>query len=174
MEKVFFILATLMILAYVLAVSFKSFSIPGSISASFYALKHKKWFFATMTLPPIFLLAALTGHCSVFGIILLIAGATGMNIVGYSPDYKTNREERKRHIAGAILACVSYSLWVAINGLVFLLVWALYIVYTLLYTLLKHKGNTLNYRFMKSKPMFWVEVSTLASTILCGFKMLFF
>lgn len=174
MEKVLFILAVLMMLSYITAVSLKSFSIPGSISASFYALKHKIWFFSTMTLPPLLILVSLIDHCSIFSSILLLAGEAGMSIVGYSPDYKTNKKERIRHIGGATIACVSYFLWVAINGPVFLSVWILYIVYTLLYTFLKHRSSTLHYRFMKSKPMFWVEVATLASTILCGFKMLFF
>lgn len=170
---VIFILFILLLLSYVAAVSFKSFSIPGSISASFYALKHKWWFRFTMWLSPVLLFISMVDASSINSQFALYLAMLGMVMVGCSPNYKVDVHEKRLHISGATITLVFSQVWVLMNAPVSLLIWIPFAVYTLLYTLLKHKGYPLNYRFMKSKPMFWTEITAIAAVICSGFIMLF-
>lgn len=84
-----------------------------------------------------------------------------MAIVGAAPNFK-EEFEGKIHTAGAVMSLVGSQAWVAFNSPDHLIIWLNYILYTIVY-MFTSKGS-FRERFMKTKPMFWVELSALVST----------
>lgn len=160
------ILSVFAISLYTGAVCIKGKGIPYSISATFYALQHKYWFRFTVWLTPILLMPAILEVSRPGTEFLAFLALIGMIMVGCAPDYARDPFQRKLHMSGAVM-CIGFSqLWVAFNYWVVLIpIWLAYIVYTVV-SIARQKEGVFMYRFMQTKPMFFIEVAALAATYL--------
>lgn len=162
--SILILLSMTTIALYTGAVCIKGHGVPYSISATFYALAHKWWFRFTMWTTPILLMPAIL-EVSRPGIeFLAFLALIGMIMVGCAPDYARDPFQHKVHVSGAIM-CIGFSqLWVALNcWWVLLPVWVAYLTYTGI-AIGRQKEGVLVYRYMKTKPMFWVEIAALSAT----------
>ena len=150
------------IAAYTAAVCIKFGGVPASISATFYKLGHKMWFGATMWLTAGLLMPAIlevTPGCYQFTAFL---ACVGLMLIGIAPNFRDGID-RPIHITGAILCILFSQVWVGLTCPWMLLVWAGYLTYTILEMKKRWKGNVIS-AFLLTKPMFWVEVTSLVST----------
>ena len=111
--------------AYLTYAIIKSKGIPDSISATAYAIKHKKTFTAAMTGVAGLMLPELLTDSSDNTQFLALLSVVGLIMVGLTPDYK-NKEQGKVHYTGAFLAAGASQLMLALNDPVALLGWGLY------------------------------------------------
>lgn len=149
---------------YTSAVCIKGRGVPYSISATFYALAHKWWFRFTMWVTPILLMPAIL-EVSRPGIeFLAFLALIGMIMVGCAPDYARDPFQHKVHVSGAIM-CIGFSqVWVTLNcWWVLLPIWLAYLAYTGI-AIARQKEGVLVYKFMQTKPMFWIEIAALSTT----------
>lgn len=153
------------ILAYTLSVCIKFKGIPNSISASFYSLQHKYWFRFTMWTTPLLLMPAIFEISDTNTQWLAYLACVGMIVVGCFPDYVGDKFYYRGHVAGAVITMVSSQVWVAFNCPWVLLLWIGYIIYTIIMMSVSVSYNFIS-DFLRTKPMFWVEVTTLVSTYL--------
>lgn len=160
------IISFLIITAYTAAVCIKTKGVPYSISATYYTLRHKLIFGASMALTAMFLFPVVWVQSATFAMRLLaIAACVGLIGVGLAPDFKDAWINRI-HCGSAALALISSQLWVGCTPFWWVLipVWIGFVGY-ILYGLFKHsdffRGNIY---FIQSKPMFWCEVTVLAAT----------
>ena len=156
------IVSALCVAAYTAAVCVKCKGVPYSISETFYKLDHKLWFGATMWLTAGLLMPAIlevTPESYQFTAFLACAG---MMLVGVAPNFREG-VERPIHVAGAILCLVFSQVWVALTCPWFLLVWIVYVIYTVVMMARHVSGRALS-DFLRTKPMFWVEVTALVVT----------
>lgn len=160
------ILSVLAISLYTGAVCIKAKGVPNSISATFYALAHKYWFRFTMWATLILLMPAILEVSRPDTEFLAFLALVGMIMVGCAPDYVRDPFQHKLHVSGAIM-CIGFSqAWVAFNcWWVLLPVWLAYLSYTGI-SIARQKEGVFVYRFMKTKPMFWVEIASFTSTYL--------
>lgn len=158
------ILSVFTISLYTGAVCIKGRGVPYSISATFYALAHKYWFRFTMWTIPMLLMPGILEVSRPGTEFLAFLALIGMFAVGSAPDYARDPFQHKVHISGAIM-CVGFSqIWVALNcWWVLLPVWVAYLIYTSI-TIWRQKEGVFVYRFMETKPMFWVEIASLGAT----------
>lgn len=158
------ILSVFAISLYTGAVCIKERGVPYSISATFYALAHKYWFRFTMWVTPILLMPAILEVSRPGTEFLAFLALIGMFAVGSAPDYARDPFQHKVHVSGAIM-CIGFSqAWVALNcWWVLLPVWVAYLAYTIV-SIVRQKEGVLVYRFMETKPMFFVEVAALSAT----------
>lgn len=156
------ILSDLCIAAYTAAVCIKFKGVPSSISATFYKLEHKLWFWSTMWLTAGLLMPAIlevTPDCYQFTAFLV---CLGMLLIGIAPNFREGID-RPIHITGAILCILFSQVWVGLTYPWTLLVWAIYLAYTVWSTKIHWKGNLIS-AFLLTKPMFWIEVTALITT----------
>ena len=150
------------ILVYTLSVCVQCKGVPYSISETFYKLDHKLWFGATMWLTAGLLMPAIlevTPESYQFTAFLACAG---MMLVGVAPNFREGIE-RPIHIVGAILCLVFSQVWVGLTCPWFLLVWIVYVIYTVV-MMARHVSDRALSDFLQTKPMFWVEVTALVVT----------
>lgn len=162
MTTVLVILSALCIAAYTAAVCIKFGGVPASISATFYKLEHKLWFGATMWLTAGLLMPAIlevTPDCYQFTDFL---ACLGMLLIGIAPNFREGID-RPIHITDAILCILFSQVWVSLTCPWMLLVWAVYLAYTIWAMKKNWKGNVIS-AFLLTKPMFWVEVTALITT----------
>lgn len=161
---VLIILSLLIIAAYTAAVCIKGRGIPYSISATFYALAHKWWFRFTMWITPMLLMPAILEISQPNTEFLAFLALVGMILVGCAPDYARDPLQHKLHISGAVM-CIGFSqAWVAFNcWWVLLPIWGAYLIYTGI-AIGRRKEGVFVYRFIQTKPMFWVEIAALGAT----------
>lgn len=165
MTTLLIIVSSLLIISYTTAVCIKGRKIPNSISASFYAIKHKYWFRTTMWGTPMLLFpAALEVGRDASGWLFFLA-VVGMIAVGCAPDYQNDRFQKSVHEAGAIMAVGFSQAWVYCNKPEWLWLWAAYAVYTVVYAA-NVKEDSIRRRFMRTKPMFWIEVSAISIMVM--------
>lgn len=167
------ILSVFAISLYTGAVCIKGRGIPYSISATFYALAHKYWFRFTMWTTPLLLMPGILEVSRSGTEFLAFLALIGMIMVGCAPDYARDPFQHKVHVSGAIM-CIGFSqAWVAFNcWWVLLPVWLAYLTYTIV-AIARQKEGVFVYRFMQTKPMFFVEVAALSATYLAlAFKLL--
>lgn len=163
------LLSIVTIALYTGAVCIKGKGVPYSISATFYALLHKYWFRFTMWVTPILLMPAILEVSRPGTEFLAFLALVGMIMVGCAPDYVNDPFQKKLHITGAIM-CIGFSqLWVAFHcWWVLLPVWLAYLIYTCI-AVGRQKEGVFVYKFMQTKPMFWVEIASFAATFLAIF-----
>ena len=156
------ILSVFTISLYTGAVCIKGRGVPNSISATFYALAHKYWFRFTMWVTP--MLPAILEVSRAGTEFLAFLALIGMIMVGSAPDYARDPFQHKVHVSGAVM-CIGFSqLWVALNcWWVLLPTGAAYLTYTTI-SIVRQKEGVFLYRFMQTKPMFWVEIAALSAT----------
>lgn len=158
------ILSVFTISLYTGAVCIKGRGVPYSISATFYALAHKWWFRFTMWVTPMLLMPGILEVSRPGTEFLAFLALVGMFAVGSAPDYARDPFQHKVHVSGAIM-CIGFSqLWVAFNCWVVLIpIWFAYLAYTGI-AIARQKEGVFVFRFMQTKPMFWIELASLAAT----------
>ena len=158
------ILSVFAISLYTSAVCIKGQGVPYSISATFYALAHKWWFRFSMWLTPLLLMPAILEVSRSDTEFLAFLALIGMIMVGCAPDYARDPFQHKVHVSGAVM-CIGFSqAWVALNcWWVLLPVWVAYLTYTGI-AIGRQKAGVFLYRYMQTKPMFFVEVAALGAT----------
>lgn len=156
------IISALLIAAYTVAVCIKCKGIPYSISETYYKIEHKMWFGVTMVLTACLLMPAIlevTPDSYQFTAFLACAG---MIMTGIAPNFREGIE-KKIHTSGAVLCLVFSQMWVALTCPWVLLVWVLYLVYTVV-MMIKNRTGYFTGTFLGTKPMFWVEITALVAT----------
>ena len=158
------ILSVVTISLYTGAVCIKGRGVPYSISATFYALAHKYWFRFTMWVTPMLLMPAILEVSRPGTEFLAFLALIGMIMVGSAPDYARDPFQHKVHISGAVMCIGLSQAWVALNcWWVLLPVWVAYLTYTGI-AIGRQKAGVFLYRYMQTKPMFWVEIAALSCT----------
>lgn len=162
---IWFVLASMAVMAmYVAAVILRE-GITYSISATYYKLERPGWFSGcvaasgVLVLPPVLELG--DPYWSFLGFI----GVGGMLFVAFAPNFKEELEG-KVHMASAVCCVTGSQLWVLANMPWILIAWAGWIIYTLIYMSYNVSGS-LWYDFRGSKPMFWVEMVSLFTVYTC-------
>lgn len=140
------IIAALTAVVYLIYAIIKSKGIPDSISATAYAIKHKKTFTAAMMGVSALMLPELLDNSADNTKFLAFLSVIGLMMVGLTPDYRT-KEQGKLHYIGAFLAAAGSQLMLALNDPIALLGWGFYPILLLL-----QKGK--NYAF-------WAEIICL-------------
>lgn len=163
------ILSILVIAAYTAAVCIRNEGVPNSISATFYAIRHRWWFRLTMWLTPMLLMPSILEVSKESTEFLAFLALVGMIVVGCFPDYASDKFNRRGHIAGAVMAIGFSQLWVAFNLAWCLLAWVVYLIGTLIYMASNEVTEDLRADFMDTKPMFWVEITALTAAYLSCF-----
>lgn len=162
MVTILVILSALCIATYTAVVCIKFGGVPSSISATFYKLEHKLWFGATMVLTACLLMPAIleiTPDSYQFTAFLACAG---MIATGVAPNFREGIE-KKIHTTGAVLCLVFSQVWVGLSCPWMLLLWVGYLAYTAI-GLWRNWTGYFTASFLATKPMFWVEISSLLST----------
>lgn len=158
------ILSVFTISLYTGAVCIKGRGVPNSISATFYALAHKYWFRFTMWVTPILLMPGILEVSRPGTEFLAFLALIGMFAVGSAPDYARDPFQHKVHVSGAVMCILFSQLWVMLNcWWVLLPVWLAYLIYTGI-AIARQKEGVFLYRYMQTKPMFWVEIAALSCT----------
>lgn len=160
------VISMLIIASYTASVCIKFKGVANSISATMYALEHKWLFRFTMWVTPMLLMPAILEVSYPNTEFLAFLALVGMILVGCAPDYVNDPFQRKLHITGAIM-CIGFSqLWVVFScWWVLLPVWGIYLVYTGI-SVVRQKEGVFIYKFMRTKPMFWVEIAAIGGTYL--------
>lgn len=159
MMLVFTLLSLLLIASYTVVVCVKGREIPYSISATFYAIEHRFLFSISMAGTALFLLPVLIKYTHVDYWYIPYLACSGLVIVASAPRI---REEYELiiHTTGA-MACVIFSqIWICFHHPWLLLLWSIYLIYTIVQTVIKWNGNLIQ-SFILTKPMFWVEITAL-------------
>lgn len=154
------LLSIFIIAAYTVAVCVKMKVTPYSISATFYALGNPWIFTLAMWLAAILVLPAALELGSGDTCAFLACG--GMLLVGASPNFK-DKTEGLVHDFGAFICLAGSQLYVMVNHPYVLMAWAGWIVYTIV-RMSRHVTDSLVADFIRTKPMFWVEIVALATT----------
>ena len=158
------IISMLIIAAYTAAVCIKVKGVPYSISETFYKLEHPKWFMATMWLTAGFLMPVILEVSKANTEWAAFLACVGMFFVGAAPNFK-DEFEGKIHTAGAILCIIGSQAWVAFNCPWCLFVWLAYVIYTAV-MIFKKVSDSFVSDFLRTRPMFWIEIAALAATYL--------
>ena len=156
------LVSLLLITAYTTAVCVKCKGVPYSISETFYRLEHKLWFGATMFLTAGLLMPAILEVTPESYQFTAFLACGGMFLIGVAPNFREGIE-RPIHVAGAILCLVFSQVWVALTCPWFLMVWIVYVIYTVV-MMARHVTDRVLSDFLRTKPMFWVEVTALVVT----------
>lgn len=162
MVTVLTILSLVCISSYTTTVCVKAKDVPNSISATFYALDHKLWFGATMFLTAGLLMPAILEVTPESYQFTAFLACVGMIMTGIAPNFREGIE-RPIHIVGAILCLVFSQVWVALTCPWFLLVWIVYVIYTVV-MMARHVSDRALGDFLRTKPMFWVGATALVVT----------
>lgn len=158
-------LSIIIIAAYTAAVCLKAKEVPYSISATYFSLKHKLIFGACMCMTAMFLFPVVWDISTTFTMQLLaIASCVGLIGVGLAPDFRDDWIN-KIHCGSATLTLISSQLWVGCTPAWWVLIpiWMAYLIYTG-FSIAKQKGGVFIYRFIQTKPMFWIEIAALGAT----------
>ena len=156
------IISALLIAAYTVAVCIKCKGIPYSISETYYKISHKFWFGATMVLTACLLMPAILQVTPDSYQFTAFLACVGLIMVGVAPNFREGID-RKIHTTGAVLCLVFSQVWVGLTLPWMLLLWVGYLVYTAIGIKRNWNGYFIG-SFLATKPMFWVEISSLLST----------
>lgn len=156
------ILSLICILSYTISVCIKFKGIPYSISATFYSLTHKWWFGITMVLTAVLLMPAILEVTPERYQFTAFLACVGMIMTGAAPHFKEGTE-KKAHTVGAVLCLLFSQVWVGLTCPWMLFLWVGYLAYTAIGIKRNWTGSFIS-SFLTTKPMFWVEISSLLST----------
>lgn len=159
------VLSLLLIVSYTIGVCAYTRGIPYSISETYYKIKHKFWFaVATIGTAALLMPAILEVTPEQYQFLAFLA-CVGMILTGAAPNFREGIE-KKIHIAGAFMCLVFSQWWVASLYPFLLVLWLLYLIYTILDIKRKWKGNLIQ-AFIYTKPMFFIEITAITSVYLC-------
>lgn len=155
------IISALLIAAYTVAVCIKCKGIPYSISETYYKINHKFWFGVTMVLTACLLMPAILEVTSDSYQFTAFLACAGMIATGVAPNFREGIE-KKFHTSGAVLCLVFSQVWVGLTLPWMLLLWAGYLVYTIV-MMIKNWNGYFTSTFLSTKPMFCVEITALVA-----------
>lgn len=144
--------------------------IPSSISATYYSLKHRLWFGATMWLTAGMLMPAILESTPCSYQFTAFLACAGMMMVGVAPNFREGID-KKVHTTGAVLCILFSQVWVLLTCPWVLLAWIAYLAYTAWGMKKYWKGNFIS-AYLLTKPMFWVEIMALLVTYVTLFILL--
>lgn len=157
------LLSLIIILTYV-SVMIKRNGIPPSISETYYSLQHKLWFGFTMWSVGFMLLIVLLNMVPAAIQFIAFLACSGVLLVGAAPNFK-EEFEHKVHVAGALLCIVGSQILITLMNPMLLLVWVLYLLYTIIMLKIKWSNN-LKESFRLTKPLFWIEITAFTTIFL--------
>lgn len=163
MTTILIIVSIALLLSYTIGVCIKDKGIPYSISATYYSLKHKFWFGVSMMGGGMSLMPAILEMSKSNTEWAAFLACFGVVLVGFSPNFRDSFVYTV-HMTGAVLCVLFSQVWVAMNSPIYLLVWVIYLIYTII-CMINSNGIIIN-RYLSTKPMFWVEIAALTSTYL--------
>lgn len=170
MVAVLTVLSFIMIAVYTSAVCIRLKAVPNSISETFYRIEHKTWFGITMISASLVLTPAILQVTPDSFQFTAFLACFGMCLTGIAPNFREGIEE-KIHVSGAVLCLLFSQIWVYIINPWMLVLWVIYISYTAVCMKRKWDGKFIS-SFMKTKPMFWVETTSIVSTYSTLFLMM--
>lgn len=165
-------ISMLIIASYTASMCIKQKGVPYSISVTFYKLDHKLIFGTCMCFTAMFMFPVVWELSTTFTMQLLsVAACIGLIGVGLAPDFK-DAWVNKIHCGSAALTLIASQLWIGCtpHWWVLLPVWLIYLAYTIIF-IIRQKEGVFIYKFLQTKPMFWVEIAALLATylaILCS------
>ena len=163
MESILIYSSLLLIVTYIVAVSIKQKGIPYSVSATYYPLEHKFIFALAMIGTGMLLMPVIINKTPENIQSIAFMSCAGIIIVGISPNFREDFEG-KIHQSGALMCIVGSQIWTFIMSPYSLLIWPCYLIYTVIMKLIyKYRGLTLKESFMRTRPLFWVELSAIIS-----------
>lgn len=163
-------ISMLIIASYTASMCIKQKGVPYSISATYFSLKHKLIFGACMCFTALFMFPVVWKLSTTFTMQLLsVAACIGLICVGLAPDFK-DAWINKIHCGSAALTLISSQLWVGCTPFYWVLLpmWGMYLAYTGI-SIIRQKEGVFLYKFLQTKPMFWVEIAALEATFLAIF-----
>ena len=156
-------LSLLLIVFYTIRVCLEIRGIPDSISATFFKIKHPAWFSLTMWGTTVFLIPGILTVSAPNTYYWILSASLGTFLVGLAPNF-TKEPQESVHIVGAATSLIASQVWVGLNNLtVVLSVWPVYIVAIIL-SVTARKTGSFKTKVLQIHPLFWVEVSSLATT----------
>lgn len=156
------IISALLIATYTAAVCIKGKGVPYSISETFYKIKNKVWFGATMVLTACLLMPAILDVTPESYQFTAFLACAGMIATGVAPNFREGIDKRV-HTVGAVLCLLFSQVWVALTCPWMLLLWVWYLAYTAI-GLWRNWNGYFTGTFLSTKPLFWVEITALMST----------
>lgn len=158
-------ISSLLIVAlYLIAVSIKQKKIPKSISSTYYALKHKLWFGAGLSLTALLMFPpAWELSTNIAMKILSISSSIGLIGVGLVPD-STEEKNSKIHTGSGTLSLLSAQIYVAMTTMWYILIpiWGAFATYAL-FAISKQQTGSLKEDFNSTNAMFWCEIAGLSA-----------
>lgn len=159
------VLSLLLISSYTIGVCAYTRGIPYSISETYYKIKHKFWFAVAIIGTAALLMPAILEVTPEQYQFLAFLACVGMIFTGVAPNFREGIE-KKIHIAGAFMCLVFSQWWVASIYPFILILWLLYLIYTVIGIKSNWKGNFIQ-ALTLTKPMFFIEIAAITSVYLC-------
>lgn len=159
------IISIFLIVVYTVAVIIKTKGIPYSISATYYAIKHKLAFGACMVISAMLMMPVMLDLSTTFTMkALSVLSCVGMAGVGLAPDFRDNWIN-KIHCTSATITLVCSQAWImcSLAWWALLPVWIGFIAY-ILFGIFRYSDFFRGYIYFKeAKPMFWGEVAAISA-----------
>ena len=153
----------MLISAYIVSVCVKFGDIPNSVSSTFYHLKHRFIFPIVMIGTGMLLMPAILEITPENIQAIAFISCAGIIVVGISPDFMSDTD-KGFHNTGSFLCLSGTQLWVALMYPFALVIWLAYIPYILtMYFTYREKGMSNKESLMNTKPLFFVEISSIIS-----------
>lgn len=159
------VLSLLLISSYTIGVCAYTSGIPYSISETYYKIKHKFWFAVAIVGTAALVMPAILEVTPKQYQFLAFLACVGMIFTGVAPNFREGIE-KKIHIAGAFMCLVFSQWWVASIYPFLLILWLLYMIYTVIGIKSNWKGNFIQ-ALTLTKPMFFIEIAAITSVYLC-------
>ena len=156
------VLSLLTILTYTLCVCIEIHGIPASLSVTFFRIRHPLRFQLTLVATAGLLLPGLLAAGAPHTSGLVMSASSGMMLIALAPNFRKPRQEII-HVIGAVMSLVSSQVWMVLNMDVCLWLWAV-CVSAILVAMLFQKRKSLLQRFLGTRLLFWIEITSLGTT----------
>lgn len=157
------LLSLLLIVFYTIRVCIEIKGIPDSISATFFKIRHRRWFTLTLWGTAAFLIPGILAASASHTYYWALAASLGTFLVGLAPNF-TKEPQEGVHIIGATMGLVTSQIWVGLNDLIIVLsVWSVCIIGIAIAVAVGKPGN-FKTRLHRTHLLFWSEVSSLVTT----------
>lgn len=158
------LLSLAILLAYVSYTLLSHKSVPSSISATYYRLRHKSLFSVAMFSSAAILMPAMLEIVPEAVEFLAFLGCGGMLFVAVSPHFKGETVEAKIHAVGATVLLICSQLLVALLTPYLLFAWGFLIAYLVMRFKRAEEIVSVKTFFSRAKTLFWVEVIAVITT----------
>lgn len=158
------LLSLAILLAYVSYTLLSHKSVPSSISATYYRLRHKSLFSVAMFSSAALLMPAMLEIVPEAVEFLAFLGCGGMLFVAVSPHFKGETVEAKIHAVGATVLLICSQLLVALLTPYLLFAWGFLIAYLVMRFKRAEEIVSIKTFLSQAKTLFWVEVIAVITT----------